>query len=78
MLVSDEADMRSVLGFLNQNEWIMNLNIGNIMQLTPMTMKDLLSSSRNEIELSRDSFLEKISLLAVSYFCVSTEMRFLL
>lgn len=41
-------------------------------------MKDLLSSSRNEVELSRDSFLEKISLLSVSYFCVSTEMRFIL
>jgi len=24
-------DMRSVLGFLNQKEWIQNLNIGNIM-----------------------------------------------
>ena len=41
-------------------------------------MKDLLSSSRNENELSRDGFLEKLSLLSVSYFCVSTEMRFIL
>jgi hypothetical protein len=24
-------DMRSILGFLNQNEWISNINIGNIM-----------------------------------------------
>ena len=40
-------------------------------------MKDLLQNNRNETELSRDSFLEKISLLAVSYFCVSTELRFL-
>lgn len=27
----DQIDMRTVLGFLNQNEWILNLNIGNIM-----------------------------------------------
>jgi hypothetical protein len=27
----EPADMRSVLGFLNQSEWISNLNIGNIM-----------------------------------------------
>ena len=27
----EKPDMRSVLGFLNQNEWIYNLNIGNIM-----------------------------------------------
>ena len=77
ILVPD-ADMRSVLGFLNQNEWIYNLNIGNIMQVQPISMKDLLSSTRNEAELSRDSFLEKLSLLSVSYFCVSTEMRFIL
>jgi hypothetical protein len=31
ILVPEDADMRSVLGFLNQNEWIYNLNIGNIM-----------------------------------------------
>ena len=29
----EKPDMRSVLGFLNQNEWIYNLNIGNIMQI---------------------------------------------
>jgi hypothetical protein len=33
-------DMRSVLGFLNQNEWIQNLNIGNIMQISPVTLQD--------------------------------------
>jgi hypothetical protein len=76
--VSEDADMRSVLGYLNQNEWIYSLNIGNIMQIQPVSLKDLLSSTRNEVELSRDSFLEKLSLLSVSYFCVSTEMRFLL
>lgn len=75
---TEDADMRSVLGYLNQNEWIYTLNIGNIMQIQPVSLKDLMSSTRNEAELSRDSFLEKLSLLSVSYFCVSTEMRFLL
>ena len=78
ILLPDDADMRSILGFLNQNEWIQGLNIGNIMQLQPVNVKDLLTMNRNETELSRESFLEKISLLCVSYFCVSTEMRFLL
>jgi hypothetical protein len=76
--VPEEADMRSVLGFLNQNEWIYNLNIGNIMQVQPISMKELLSQPRNENELCRDGFLEKLSLLSVAYFCVSTEMRFIL
>jgi hypothetical protein len=69
--------MKSLLGFLNQNEWITNINIGNIMQIKPFKMKDLLMSQRNEQELSRESFLEKLTLLIVSYFCISTEMRFM-
>lgn len=48
------------------------------MQIQAISMKELLSSTRNEQELSRDSFLEKLSLLSVAYFCVSTEMRFIL
>ena len=47
------------------------------MQISAYKMKDLLLSSRNEDQMSRESFLEKLSLLIVSYFCVSTEMRFL-
>jgi len=43
IVLSEEADMRSVLGFLNQNEWIHNLNIGNIMQIQPLTIKEMLS-----------------------------------
>ena len=70
--------MRSVLGFLNQNEWIYNLNIGNIMQIQVISMKDFLQEANDEMELSRDSFLNKLSILIVTYFCVSTEMRFLL
>ena len=27
----EQADMRHILGFLNQSEWILSLNIGNIM-----------------------------------------------
>jgi hypothetical protein len=38
----------------------------------------MLSQCRNECELSREGFLEKIALLSVAYFCVSTEMRFIL
>ena len=36
-----------------------------------------MQSYRNEHQLSRESFLEKLQLLIVSYFCVSTEMRFI-
>mmetsp|Transcript_5447 Transcript_5447/g.8450 ORF Transcript_5447/g.8450 Transcript_5447/m.8450 type:complete len:343 (-) Transcript_5447:3882-4910(-) len=75
---TDEVDMRTVLGFLNQNEWIQNLNIGNIMQIQPVRMQDFMVAYRNEHQLSRESFLEKLQLLIVSYFCVSTEQRFII
>ena len=29
-------DMRHLLGFLNQSEWVSTLNIGNIMQVSPI------------------------------------------
>lgn len=69
--------MRVLLGYLNQSEWMYLLNIGNIMQITPLTIHDLHSTASIEVELARDSIIEKISFLAVSYFCVSTELRFL-
>ena len=42
-----------------------------------MTIHDLHQTASIEIELARDSIIKKISYLAVSYFCVSTELRFL-
>lgn len=74
---ADQIDMRTILGFLNQNEWISNLNIGNIMQIQPIRMRDFLTFNRNEHQLSRESFLEKLQVLVVAYFCVSTELRFI-
>ena len=72
------ADMRHILGFLNQSEWILSLNIGNIMQITPIQLEDLASLRRNEQELDRFAFLETVSFLCVGYFCVSTEIRFII
>lgn len=58
-----EPDMRIVLGYLNQLEMIGNLNIGNIMQIQPVRIEDMLSGPRNETEFNRASFIDKISLL---------------
>lgn len=70
--------MRAVLGYLNQFEWISNINIGNIMQIEPIKIDEFMSSCKNEYQLGRSSFINKISLLAVGYFCSSTEIRFIL
>jgi len=32
------VDMKALLGYLNQNEWLYLLNIGNIMQVTALTI----------------------------------------
>jgi len=49
------------------------------MQISPVSMNDdFLTCNRDESELQRDKFLEKLSILTVCYFCMSTEMRFLL
>lgn len=60
--------MRIVLGYLNQLEMISHLNIGNIMQIVPVEIEDLLSVPRNETQFNRDAFIQKISLLCIAYF----------
>ena len=67
-------DMRCVLGYLNQCDSVANINIGNVMQITPMSIN--LSIPRNEQQLFKESLAGKISLIVISYFCVSTEIRF--
>ena len=47
------------------------------MQLSPHTVYDIISQNEKELELTRESILDKISLIASAYFCISTEKRFL-
>lgn len=56
-----KLNMKAVLGYLNQSEWLYLLNIGNIMQITPLTVHDMYSNTSFEVELARDSILEKVS-----------------
>ena len=69
--------MKTILGVKDQDDWIFNLNIGNVMHLLPMCLEELNLHIDNSHELSRDAMLEKLILLSVSYFCVGTELRFL-
>jgi len=70
-----KVNVRSALGIKNPDDWIFNLNIGNVMHMSPIGFDDLHSSlyldsigKRCVYELSKDSLLEKIVLLTVSYF----------
>lgn len=72
-----QDNVKTILGVKDQDDWIFNLNIGNVMHLLPMSLEELNLHVDNSHELSRDAMLEKIILLSVSYFCVGTELRFL-
>lgn len=72
-----KINMRYLFGFMQCNESIMGLNIGNIMQISPLCLQDLHAKYDKEIEISRELLMEKIALLSVAYFCLSTEKRFL-
>jgi len=41
-------------------------------------MSDVLDIQRNESQLSWECFIEKVSILSAAYFCVSTEIWFIL
>ncbi len=48
------------------------------MQLQPLKLKQLIVEGSNELELTRESFINKVTVLAISYFCYSTEIRFII
>ena len=58
--MKQKLNMKAVLGYLNQSEWLYLLNIGNIMQITPLTVHDLYSTQQFDVELTRDAILEKV------------------
>ena len=62
---AEHVDMKNLLGYLNQSEWIYSLNIGNIMQIAPLTMQDFMSVASFELELSREYVLEKVNIYSV-------------
>jgi hypothetical protein len=70
--------VRNALGLRHADDWIFNLNIGNVMHLSLMGTEELNTKLETTHELCKDSMLEKIVLVCVAYFCVGTEMRFLM
>ena len=64
-------------GEIKQEDWIQLLNIENILYLYPLNCDDLDLDSDSRFELLKDTILEKIVMLTVSYYCISKEMKFL-
>ena len=69
-------NIRNVFGDeIKNDDWINLLNIGNIMYLSPLNEEDLALESDPKYELLRDSILEKVVMLTVSYFSIAMEMK---
>lgn len=76
-LISLKDTVTGLLGVKRFEDWILNLNIGNVMHLSPLTLQEMYLQLDNSHELTRDAILEKVVLLSIAYFCVGTELRFL-
>jgi hypothetical protein len=59
---------------INKEDWLSNVNIGNIMYLSPLNDGELDLETEPKYEILGDAILEKVIFLSVSYFCVSMEM----
>ena len=73
-----KLNVRNTLGVKSAQDWIFNLNIGNVMHLNMMKEQELNAKIENTHELTKDTMLEKVVLITSSYFCVATEIRFIL
>lgn len=69
--------VRNILGLRHKDDWIFNLNIGNVMHLNLMGSDEMNNKLDPTHEFNKDAMLEKIVLISVAYFCIGTEMRFL-
>lgn len=57
------------------DDWINNLEIGNVMHLNPITTQELIQNIGKHHEFQKDPMLKKLVLLSVSFFSIATEMR---
>ncbi len=67
-LVSLKDTVTGLLGVKRFEDWILNLNIGNVMHLSPLTLQEMYLQLDNSHELTRDAILEKVVLLSIAYF----------
>lgn len=55
-----KENVRFILGVKDKEDWVYNLNIGNVMHLLPIDLQELNLHLDNSHELSRDALLEKV------------------
>lgn len=63
-----QETVTGLLGVKRYEDWILNLNIGNVMHLSPLGLQEMNLQLDNSHELTRDALLEKVVLLSIAYF----------
>ena len=63
--------------FLDEDDWIKNLKVESITDLSPSNYEDLDLESDPKYELLRDSILEKVIMLSIAYYCLANELKYL-
>ena len=66
---------RNMLGVRKLDDWINNLEIGNIMHLNPLSTSELTQNLGKHHEFHKDPMLKKLVLLVVALFSIATELR---
>lgn len=72
-----KIDLRTVLGVHPFDHWIYRFNIGDLMKVDTVEICEVKQGKSALQEICPDDVYEKIALLAVGYFSLATEMRFL-
>jgi hypothetical protein len=75
--IEEDPEMRSVLGVKTFSDWVYSLSISEIMAIQPLTLEEVKAKPQLRAEFAKDAMLRKAAQLAVSFFCVSTELKFL-
>ena len=57
--------------------WMLKTNILGLLQMRFINFADLNDNNENDKEIEVNSILSKIANLAVSFYCMSTETRFI-
>lgn len=77
IVIEEDPQMRSVLGVKTFADWVYLLSISDMMVIQPLAVEDVKLKPLIRAEFAKDFMLHKIAHLAVAYFCISTELKFL-
>ncbi|CAD8152600.1 unnamed protein product [Paramecium octaurelia] len=66
---------RSMIGLLNENEWLVSFNVSNIMFIRLLSYEEVCLKGEILYEFSQKVLIEKLILLSMAYFSLASETR---